>query len=731
MRSFRRFASCQPHCDRIQILLLFLLLGWTIFAVDRINAQVPSPVDTESSSTLRTGTEQAESDFRQEIAPGIVVFGKSNRFAALGDCQSFDVSPDGKTVVCSGQKLKFFDLEKNQIRDEIGEPGDYYQAVQYSPDGRFVVAYTYESSGSQLRVWDAIDLSLVNTISATIGVSDESAFKNFYLQSVAISADNSFVAMTSNNAALIRDLKTGELIHEFVDLGYVQRICFSSDETQVYLPKNSRIQVIDMDSGEPVGRSESPLVGSISQSVVVNLSRNFAALASGGRIIIKNLNGGNDRLLGLPAGCYAQQCVFSDDGSLIAVNVWSNGDTDSRMQIHVMEVDSGKLVKRIKNVGENVTRMRFSTDRRTLMLTGYGLFGLNEIDLASSVASSSDQGLSSPVAVSRIHPGKESFVVGTMAGTLNVLDLGSGKLLNQASYQGAPKGLLLSADGSRIIVYSNSWQGKINSYDYQSGKQKREYTIKGDENSVVSQLRAMMLTGGLSNANTNAFPLFASLSEGESELYSVALIMTYRSSGSAFTGFDMEQSHSIKFVKFNVETGATTGSMNFSMGRLGIDQNQWVQVAAISRDGKLLAIADNNRALVIDLESGQDAYEIEGEIQVGSLAFSPDNRFLLTLDQRQICRVWDRETGGLIKELTESPSSLMPTFSEDGKKMLVCPNSKQATVEVYRTDTWEPVFQRDGTQADRSSARLSGDGQHIVFGLTDCRIEVWDLAKLK
>jgi hypothetical protein len=38
------------------------------------------------------------------------VFLPPHRFAEIGNCQSFDSSPDGRTLVFAAGKLKFFDL---------------------------------------------------------------------------------------------------------------------------------------------------------------------------------------------------------------------------------------------------------------------------------------------------------------------------------------------------------------------------------------------------------------------------------------------------------------------------------------------------------------------------------------------------------------------------------------------------------------------------------------------
>jgi WD40 repeat protein len=62
--------------------------------------------------------------------------------------------------------------------------------------------------------------------------------------------------------------------------------------------------------------------------------------------------------------------------------------------------------------------------------------------------------------------------------------------------------------------------------------------------------------------------------------------------------------------------------------------------------------------------------------------------------------------------------------------MVACTRDSNSDVTVYDTNSWKKIVNRKQTQADRSCVVLSDDGQQLLIGLADCRVELWDLVKL-
>jgi WD40 repeat protein len=124
--------------------------------------------------------------------------------------------------------------------------------------------------------------------------------------------------------------------------------------------------------------------------------------------------------------------------------------------------------------------------------------------------------------------------------------------------------------------------------------------------------------------------------------------------------------------------------------------------SALSRDGRLLAVADRRRgqALVIDVTNGQRIAELGPHRGVQYVALSADNRYLATAPwQGNGIKIWDIATR---KELCELPANYhaRAAFSPDGRWLA----ATAAEVRLYECGSWKlkhtlPVT-KEGTALD-------------------------------
>ena len=166
-----------------------LLLGVmaTLYGLLSLEAGAQEKAKTDKAYKTASEQTQFEEQLKTEIEPGVFVVGKAHRFAEVGDCDSFSLSPDGKSIACSGNPIKLFDLQENAVRKTVGEKGETYHGVQYSDDGRFLIGHTHKDSSSLIRVWDAVDLSLINSFIANEGMDSKNARARFYIQQLKVS----------------------------------------------------------------------------------------------------------------------------------------------------------------------------------------------------------------------------------------------------------------------------------------------------------------------------------------------------------------------------------------------------------------------------------------------------------------------------------------------------------------------------------------------------------------
>ena len=423
---------------------------------------------------------------------------------------------------------------------------------------------------------------------------------------------------------------------------------------------------------------------------------------------------------------------FSDDGNLIAAAIWQTGDNKYQVGIAILDVASGKTVKHIKKTGagQNLGQMQFTTDNRSLFYAGHGVFGINEIKLLSTEQNSESKFPKSPAISVVIHPENQSFAACTSTGDVNRFDFSSGEILNSISSSN-PRNLLLSKTGSDLLITPSYGQQLFGRFDYESGKLKKTYHLQSSS-SVVSHLRELMTTGSLNQIQSQSYPISVAWSTDGNEVISVALEVSYRPIGGPLGG-EFDQQNIFLFGQHDSESGRVVGRQKFHPRQFGLNDDEWANLGAVSHNGKLFAVGNFDSLWVVDAESGETRLEITSQPhgQILAAEFSPDDRYLVTT-MSTIVIVRDAETGEIVTELAPEKrrGRLISAFSTAGNRFVVCDSDKDGSVQIYSTDDWQPVFERSVTQHGRKSVTVSDDGQLIVFGLTDCRLEIWDRARL-
>lgn len=707
------------------VVILVLLAGR--FGVESALGQ---EAEEKPASGIINANGQSENGLKREIERGVVVYGKSHRFAEVGHCSGFDSSPDGRTLVFASNKLKFFDLVENRIVDQAGERGENYSGVVYSPDGRNVFAQAYVQGQSVVRVFDAIDMSLIGTISSKR--EDVEKPSHFYVQSMCVSADGKYVAMASHNEIQVRDVSSGELVCSLDDLGYVQGMAFSPDETELYIPKTGRLVVLDLQSGELKKKSDSKLVNQYCNSLDVSLSRNLLALPQSNSIRLFDC--AEQRSVGsipMPGQAYGQGVQFSDDGSLIAVNAWQQVSGSSQMVVVIANVDTKKTIKSIKVPTQGVTRVRFSSDNQKLLVSGHSIFGVMEISIANEDGESGASYPVGPAIAAVMHPDQDAFLTCTSGGEVTWMEAATGNVL-RAIQKPSVKSAAITGDGNDVLLVSQwgSTEG-ITRVSYKTGKSKKNYAVKSAASSgnVFSAIRRFMTNSGPdANQHSQAFVLAARLSEDDSELNALLMEMNYRQVPT-LGGVTMEQEMALRFVKMDAESGKRIESMEFDPEDYGFNKFEWIQKASIRTDGTEFAVVKGGKVFVVDTKTGESTEYIVGSTnQVNAMAFSSDGNFFVASGHLGVS-IWDNRSGELLKKL-DGKGQAHFAFSKDGSRLAVCPRSKNSIVEIFETDSWKKILGRENTEADRTCVALSDDGQKLMIGLSDCRVEVWDLASL-
>jgi WD40 repeat protein len=147
---------------------------------------------------------------------------------------------------------------------------------------------------------------------------------------------------------------------------------------------------------------------------------------------------------------------------------------------------------------------------------------------------------------------------------------------------------------------------------------------------------------------------------------------------------------------------------------------------SVSSDGHYLAYADAFYIKIFDAFTGNMVCKISNDDACFmSIAFSPDNKNLLTGDDGKLIKLWDISTQKIIKEFRGHKSWVrFVSFSPDGKNIISASNDK--SIIVWDVETGKIVSTRDAHMDWVTATSLSPDGKHILSGSLDGTIKLWN-----
>jgi hypothetical protein len=165
------------------------------------------------------------------------------------------------------------------------------------------------------------------------------------------------------------------------------------------------------------------------------------------------------------------------------------------------------------------------------------------------------------------------------------------------------------------------------------------------------------------------------------------------------------------------------------MVRVLPDHNNEVKGVAFSPDGRLLAsAADDGRVRLWEVETGTLVRTLTGHIGGYGVAFSPNGKLLASAGMDTKVRLWEVETGKLVHTLTGYGGRMTGVaFSPNGKLLAFTGNDK--LVRLWKVATGKPVHKlTDRYLIVAGGVAFSPDGHLLAAARNDKAVRLWDVA---
>ena len=157
--------------------------------------------------------------------------------------------------------------------------------------------------------------------------------------------------------------------------------------------------------------------------------------------------------------------------------------------------------------------------------------------------------------------------------------------------------------------------------------------------------------------------------------------------------------------------------------------DDWVGSIAFSPDGKRIVSGSVDRTIKTwDAATGVELMTLRGHKEdVKSVAFSPDGQRIVSSSRDKTIKIWDAATGAELITLRGHGQSInLVAFSPDGKCIVSA--SADNTIKVWDAANGAEIMTLRGHIFAVKSAAFSPDGKRIASASGDKTVKIWDAA---
>jgi RNA polymerase sigma factor (sigma-70 family) len=657
-----------------------LLLVLTLIAGGAGLAALPAaPPEPPAPSSEKSAADPGSRDYDSPPAGALMRFG-SPRLRHGHQVSGLAFSHDGDKLISCGWDgtISLWDPSSGkEIRRFEGHTGRV-NAVALSPDGKVVAS----GDPDGFSLWNAATgKRLFRAAREGNGVSAVAFSRDGKLAAYALSRP---VALGVYTGARVVEAATGKDVAALSGhTSLVSAVAFSPDGKAVATASADGTVILwDVATEKETTR----LTGHAGGVLAVSFSPDGMSLATGG-------SDGTLRLWDLATRNEAKKfssgrdvagVTFSPDGKLVA------GTTDGGRLVRVYGVGSGKEVHAF--TGSGFRCVAFSPDGKALAAgDGAGIIRLWEMpDGKALLPTEPHEGGLSHVALS---PDGKTLAACTLMATVYLWDVTTGKLLRRlGDFEGGISRVVWMPDGKRLAA--NSRYGSARFWDAATGRE---------------ELPAYAMMTGLCP------PTAPPLSD-------LALSPDGKRLAGAYLGNIVQV--------WNAENGHYVCSCRRDASNLyGV---------AFGRDSRtLFSCGEDGGVRAWDAADGKPLRLIGDASWVGkALAVSPDGRLLAVGCADNKVRLFDTESGALLRQMSERPNGArsFPAATRPARSLAFSPDGRTlAWGDWQAVQLWEVATGRErlafpAHRGEVTSVAFLPDGRRLATGSLDTTAAVWDLS---
>ncbi len=621
-------------------------------------------------------------------------------------------SPDGKTAVsgsfdqslilwdvATGEIIRQFGPDNPDTADVIEGHSHYVRTVAFSADGKTILS---GSADTTMIWWNAETGAIIRVFGPDNPDTPEIEGHAKPVRTVLFHPDGKTAISSSDDWTLIRwDLETGAIIRQYgpdnpdtadVVEGHTERVrgaAISPDGTLLASAGyDAKVILWNLETGEVIHSMSHD-----DKAACVAFSPDGTQLLSGSAdrtLRLWNVADGTEIRRMTGHGSWVKSVAFTPDGKLA---LSASDDATARL----WEVASGTELDRFVGHGDFIEQAVFSPDT-SQFLSASGDATLRLWDLTNGAEIRRLRGHTAGVLSVAISPDGQTALSGAYDSTVRIWNLATGEQIGHFDGHLAGGGyvapLVFSPDGKYALSGDNTGGFEADNvllmWDVQTGEIVQRFVGHLDwiQTAAFTPDGQQVITGAKDNTAI---------------LWDVA------------TGEQVRQ-----FVRADLPAVYDP-----------TDQ-YWVNSVDISADGtQLITGTEGAPGLVIlwDVATGAEIRRFEGhDGAVNSVAFSPDEKSIVSASGDNTLIVWDVATATKIHRLQGDTASVqVALFSPDGTT--IASASYDGSIRLWDAATGQQVRQLDNGMAVYALA-YTPDGKAVLSGSEDATVRLWDATPL-